>query len=880
MCSIYRSITLLNVYFLGAYVCLSQTLDINGVVLDSITQKHIYTASVVLNNTYTKEITAYTTSEKNGSFFIKTNIASGIYSLKVRHLNYNTVEKSIVVADSANSKLNISIKMLPKINVLDEVIVQKAPPIIIKKDTVIYDIQHFKHEKDQTLEETLARIDGFQILKNGEIKVNGKIIRKILVNGEEVTNAGASMLTKSIDPENVKEIEVRFDEQSAIIKESLLNTKEYVVLDVKMKEGFDMTFFGKARVTVGYQNQIELGGYANIFSLNKKAKVHLFGEHDKFGHQTISLLKIRNIGQEAFNKLFELPSDFSELVKKEAWNSEIYGFNDFTTSEKSILGITTKLNIKKHISLFFGSYNSQDLINKGRNVSQTFSNTINNSFEKRYLDSFSSKNKAEMRADFDNTKIRLDVNFVFDTPNTKTQDKITASALYYDFEKKAKSSSFYNNLFFEQILSENMGLEFKLSYSKINSQDSNILLHNDTNHFFTDKNLEKNKLTQKVNATSNQINSQLKVQYQSPIGVFETGGFFEDRTFEIKTESPSSEYAYIEETYGFKRLKPFLVHIADLGDLSVFSQLDYSYYNYSTISQEVNNGEMIGYTSTLGFDWNGFETRFGYQYRLASFPMRKLNKAKTLINYQIIEVKADNITPKGETIIEFSIGKKINQKLELFVAMLFGKNQSSNRFFSDESYFFISQRNQLGSSYRAFSSTITKKLNTLPITIKLEPEALFNDSENISSGISYQTKTKRWLLGFKAETNFKNKIFNVKLYPKYTKFNFENTLSHSKSTQEMMSLKLNSTIKPLKEKLFIDFGFRQVYFFGNIKSSFKDISLNVSGTHKKFNWFLTISNITNDSEFIIQSIHPNFFMSNTSQVFERYFKFGIEYKFD
>ncbi|NJO01772.1 MAG: hypothetical protein HC880_08865, partial [Bacteroidia bacterium] len=73
---------------------------------------------------------------------------------------------------------------------------------------------------------------------------------KVLINGEEVTDQGAALITRSLSAGNVKSVEVRFDEKNDKLKESLLDTRNYVVLDIKLDQALHQAWFGKARATL------------------------------------------------------------------------------------------------------------------------------------------------------------------------------------------------------------------------------------------------------------------------------------------------------------------------------------------------------------------------------------------------------------------------------------------------------------------------------------------------------------------------------------------------------------------------------------------------------------------------------------------------------
>jgi len=332
-----------------------------------------------------------------------------------------------------------------------------------------------------------GKIPGFKIRGDGEIEVNGKAVRKVLIDGEEVSDAGAALITRSISPEDVKNVEVKMDEKDTKLKESLLDATEYVVLDIKLKDELKKSIFGKVRGTVGYQDQIEPGGSLNAFSLKKKPKIHLFAEHDRFGEQTISLDQIKNLGSEAFQKLFEIPADFQTLTEREAFEDEIFGFKDFTIAEKDIVGLSTKFTLSPSLDIYLGSYNSYSKDGKGRNYLQEF-NTFD--FSSRFSETqeiidYSSKNKLDIRFDKNKLKVKMDINAVLFDNTMNTQNSEVIQSLDYRFENKHRSNSFYENLLAEYKITDKTGIQLKASHSIISSNQYKRLNHNDPSYGLT-----------------------------------------------------------------------------------------------------------------------------------------------------------------------------------------------------------------------------------------------------------------------------------------------------------------------------------------------------------------------------------------------------------
>ena len=122
--------------FWGCF-CFGQELKITGSIKDSINTKPIPLASIVLYRYNTNQIIDYTSSSENGDFQLKTLVEKGIYSLKARHLGYHPVEKQILISENPKENLRVDFELIPKLNHLEEIVLKTAPPILVKKDTII-----------------------------------------------------------------------------------------------------------------------------------------------------------------------------------------------------------------------------------------------------------------------------------------------------------------------------------------------------------------------------------------------------------------------------------------------------------------------------------------------------------------------------------------------------------------------------------------------------------------------------------------------------------------------------------------------------------------------------------------------------------------------
>ncbi len=863
---------------------------ISGRIVDDVSDVSVEMVSVILYEYGTKGIVAYTYSNDKGHFEFDVELIKKAYTIEFNHLSYETLSRHIFIEQGSKQRIELNISLISKVENMEEAVVKVTRPIIVKKDTIIYDIASFAKESDQTLEDVMSKIEGIKILENGDIEVEGKKIQKVIIDGKEVFDVGAAVITKSLDPHQVKSIEVRFDEKDTKLKDNLLESDQYVVLDIKLKDDFKQKMFGKLRLTAGYQSQGKLGGYANIFSLKDKVKIHLFTELDDFGKQTITLKHIRNIGDEAMQKIFEIPADFKSITEKENYQEEIYGFKNYRLNEKKILGITSKFEWNKNLNIFFGSYNSYDKIEKSRLFTGVFDDaTVFRSNEENSLKGLTSKNKLEFKYDSKKSKLVLNTNWVYELSNFE-QTNVVANYKYHFFSDIEKIKN-YSNLKFERKISNKVGVEIKSSFSRIKEVPNNKFLHNNSEYslqFIDADSSQVYNFVQNSQGMKQNFISSLVFQLKSKIGIVELGNTFSARNLKFNSDSYNlsttaiiPDFSLDRRTYNTSTYRPSIKHRISLGDFVISNTLEYSFVNYQTIGGEVEKKERMNYHAKLNYFINkNFSSKLSYINRLSSFPLNKLLLLKSIIDFQTITTPAASITPQSEEVFEFSASKKFrDSKITITTALLTGRSNTLDLFYRrNDSPLLYAENNQLTGKYTLISTSLTKKTKN-GIAFIIEPEYMTNSSQSIQQDAFYTVQTERYLLGVKMKNDTKSKRFNYFLYPKYSKFNFSNSRTNFESNQEMLSMTIKGDYELIQKSLYLSLSSRNVLFFGAQQGESTNVNFSVFGAVKKINWKFLVNNVFNDQQFIQQAITPIIFTTENNVVFGRLFQIAIEYKF-
>ena len=264
-------------------VCLSlnaQTVTITGQVTDSVNNP-LELANVIAINQRTQAMASYGITDASGRF--KLNLKKdSLYLIRASYLGFKTWEAPIKAVEDTNK--NISLQALA--DQLDEVELVQELPVTISGDTITYNADAFTNGREKKLEQVLEQLPGFEIDDEGQIKVQGKDVSKVLVEGKEFFDGDTKMATKNIPANAVDKVQVLrdFNEVGPL---SRVNDSDDLALNIKLKDGKKNLWFGD--ITLGAGPDGRYIGHPNIFYYSPKTSINFIGDLNNIGEQAFTL---------------------------------------------------------------------------------------------------------------------------------------------------------------------------------------------------------------------------------------------------------------------------------------------------------------------------------------------------------------------------------------------------------------------------------------------------------------------------------------------------------------------------------------------------------------------------------------------------------------
>ena len=258
----------------------AQRITVNGQVTDSLNNP-LELSNVIAINPRTKAITSYAITDSEGRYKLLLNRDS-LYLLKASYLGYQPWEKTI--RPGGDMMQQIILKPAP--DQLDEVELVQELPVSISGDTITYRTDAFTTGKERKLEQVLEQLPGFEVDDDGQIKVQGKDVSKVLVEGKEFFDGDTKMATKNIPANAVDKVQVLRD-FNEIGPLSGVSDSDDLALNIKLKEGKKNLWFGDLSAGLGPEERYI--AHPNVFYYSPKMSVNFIGDLNNIGEQAFTL---------------------------------------------------------------------------------------------------------------------------------------------------------------------------------------------------------------------------------------------------------------------------------------------------------------------------------------------------------------------------------------------------------------------------------------------------------------------------------------------------------------------------------------------------------------------------------------------------------------
>ena len=161
----------------------TKTISFSGRVIEAETKEPIEMATVQLLSLPDSAQAAGMVTQRNGAFTLS-KVKAGKYLLRVAYLGFNTQTVPLTLTTSTPEKNVGTISLgVDAVMLKEAVITAEAPQVSVVEDTLMYNTSAYRVPEGAMLEELVKKIPGAEIDEDGNVKINGKEVKKIMEIG-------------------------------------------------------------------------------------------------------------------------------------------------------------------------------------------------------------------------------------------------------------------------------------------------------------------------------------------------------------------------------------------------------------------------------------------------------------------------------------------------------------------------------------------------------------------------------------------------------------------------------------------------------------------------------------------------------------------------
>ena len=332
-----KTTTLLFVCFITT----TQSQTITGVISDTL-KKPLESANIIAISADKNAQLKFAIADNKGRFKLELepNVA---YEVTVSYLGY--LEQMLQVAANSPSQTHNFLMVATGENLKVIKIKYDYKPIVVKKDTLIYDVKNFVSGNERKMKQVLEKLAGVEVDKKGGITVQGKKVTQMMVENKSFFGGGSKLAVENIPADAIEKIEVidHFNKVGFLKK---VSDSDEFAMNVVLKSSKKKFIFVDVEVGsgVGFSQNNLL--HTGLFYYSPKSSISAIADANNIGKSTFSFEDLMRFdgglssfiaGRKSSFKLFEFTNDNTDVVQNKSQFAAI-NFSQDINSKLSVIG--------------------------------------------------------------------------------------------------------------------------------------------------------------------------------------------------------------------------------------------------------------------------------------------------------------------------------------------------------------------------------------------------------------------------------------------------------------------------------------------------------------------------------------------------------------
>ena len=240
-------------------------MTISGQLIDADLKEPMVQTTIQLFTASDSVFVGGTVTNQKGNFSLEAP-SSGTYRLKISSVGYETLERELTLRRNEHQDLGMLLMETESIMLKEAVVTGRAAQVVVRKDTIMYNPEAYRTPEGSPIEELIKRIPGAEVDDDGNITINGKQVKKILLDGREFMLGDVETALKNIPVSIIQNMKF-YDQQSDQARITGIDDGEKeTVLDFTIKKGMNRGYMTNLDLAAGTHHRYASRGMGSSFT--------------------------------------------------------------------------------------------------------------------------------------------------------------------------------------------------------------------------------------------------------------------------------------------------------------------------------------------------------------------------------------------------------------------------------------------------------------------------------------------------------------------------------------------------------------------------------------------------------------------------------------
>lgn len=259
---------------------LGQSSAISGKIFESISGAPIQSVTVRVYKVNKDTVLIKGSASDSKGVFLIDNLPKNKYLVRFDCMGFKKKFQNVDAKGTTKSPTNMGSIYLEEsqINLQEANVVGRTPEVVVKQDTLEYNPAAFKLQSGSVVEDMLKRMSGVEIDTEGKIKVAGKEVKKVYVDGKEFFVNDPTVATKNFTTDMIDRIQVIDKKSDLTLLTGIDDGEEETVINLTIKKGMKKGWMANLQAGAGN----EVGDTKNGMRYESNALINRFFGDSQF----------------------------------------------------------------------------------------------------------------------------------------------------------------------------------------------------------------------------------------------------------------------------------------------------------------------------------------------------------------------------------------------------------------------------------------------------------------------------------------------------------------------------------------------------------------------------------------------------------------------